>query len=349
MPGTRSAAKDTFGLPGNLRNLVVNYNKAVTDLETLRAKTPDCVLLNVGCGLSVDANANDVEMDNAICVRWRGIEFPFAQEDPIDLSTKTINANTIATSKADCAWIFADITTGLTDAQSAKTAQTATSTAIGALSRYSVATTTLPITAYQVPIGVVSVVEGGSGAFTWGTDSITAETEVYYSFRGRPAVITAAASFAATAGAAATFAYGAGKCLLGTGTVVSYTGKTGVAFDTDNSTSITAGYVGVWFLYVLADDSEIACQFGGAGYATLALAQAAVRAHNPNPLLPIVGIIYLQNGSGAAFVPGTTNLNVAGLTTTFEIVAAGTGWLDSAATDLTAAYIANDQNTVITA
>ena len=347
MAGTTTTGKDTFGLAGSQRSLVVNYNKLVTDAERLRAGIYNGVIHNIGAGLSVDANAQDIEMDSAVCIRYNGMEFPIAAEDPIDVSTKTINGRTIATSRADAGWVFAKYD-GTIDMDQSIAAQTLCTTAIGGLSRYSMATTTLPPSAGFVPIGCVSLLEGGSGLFTWGAESITAETEVYYSFRGLPGVVTAAASFAATGGAAATFAYGAGICRLGTGTVVSYTGKTGVAFDTENKTDVPSGNVGVWFLYVLADDSEIAAQFGGAGYGSLALAQAAVRAHNPNPLLPIVGIIYVNNQSGAAFVPGTTNLNVTGLTVTFSIEASGTQYLNAGASDLTAARIGNDQGVVIT-
>lgn len=346
MPANITKNRDNLGTRGAVRQLAIQHNKLVDDAETNRQ--PDCVILNVGAGLSVDANANDIEMDNAICVRWKGIEFPFAQEDPIDISTKTINTDTIATSKAGTAWVFADLSTGITDVESPVAASATATTLIEALSQYSVATNTLPPLADQVPIGCVAVVEGGSGTFTWGPDSITAEGETYYSFRGIPCVVTALASFAATAGAAATFAYGAGVVRLGTGTIVSATGKTGVAFDVLFKTDIPHGKTGVWFLYILADDVEIALQYGGAGYDTLLEAQQAVRAHNANPLLPIAGIIYIQNASGAAFVPGTTNLNVAGLTNTFEIVAAGTKFLFGNDDDLTAAKIGNPAGTAIT-
>ena len=346
---TTTKNRDILHRNGIFRNMCVAINNLIDDVERLRGSLYNGVMNNVGAGLSVDANANDIEMDSAITVRWNGIDYPFAQEDPIDLSTKTINTNTIATSRADAAWVFADVSTGITDVQSSSLAEATTTTALGALARYSMASTTLPVTSRQVPIGVLSLLEGGSGAFTWGPDSVTAETEVYYSFRGVPAVITPAASFAATGGAAATFAYGAGICRLGTGTVVSYTGKTGVAFDAVNKTDVPHGKTGVWFLYVLADDSEIAAQFGGAGYDSLAAAQTAVRAHNANPLLPIVGVIYVQNQSGADFVPATTNLNVAGLTSTFSIVAVGTQYVQGGASDLAAARLGNLAGTVITA
>jgi hypothetical protein len=349
MPGNKTSNRDVIGRVGINRNHVVATNNLITDVERLRAGVPDGVINNVGCGLSVDANANDIEMDSAVTVRWKGFEFPFAAEDPIDTSTKTINTNTVATSKADCCWVFADVATGLTDCQSSSLAEATNTTEIMALAMYTRATTTLPPSVTSVPIGVVSLVEGGSGAFTWGTDSITAEGEVYYSLRGAPVVVTAAASFAATGGATATFAYGAGKARLGTGTVVSYTGKTGVAFDAVRSTNIPTGNTGVWLLYVLADDSEIALQYGGAGYASLIAAQNAVRAHNANPLMPVVGVIYLQNHSVDVFVPATTNLNVSGITTTFTIVAAGTGYVFSGASDFTAAQMANLAGTVFTA
>lgn len=331
-----------------LHDLTVQHNAVIDDLETVFRAVPNQVMNNTGAGLSVDANAQDIEMDNAIAIRWNGMEFPVAQEDPIDVSTKTINGRTIATSRADAGWVFAKYD-GTIDMDQSIAAQTLATTAISGLSRYSMATTTLPPAAGYVPIGVVSLLEGGSGLFTWGAESITAETEVYYSFRGVPGVVEVAASFAATGGAAATFAYGAGACRLGTGTIVSYTGKTGVAFDALHKTSVPTGSTGVWFLYVLADDSEIAAQYGGAGYASIELARAAVRAHNPNPLLPIVGIIYIENESGSDFVPATTNLNVAGLTCTFEVVPVGTNFLFGGASDLTAVKIGDSDGVAIAA
>jgi hypothetical protein len=355
MSGTTTSSRRNRGVGSEtdasvLHDLLVEHNKAIDDLETLRAGHASGVVSLLAAGLSVDANPEDVETDNAITIRYQGTEYDIAAQAAIDISTKTGGGNTIATSRADAIWVFAN-PAGLVDAQSSIAAQALTTTALGGLARYSVAALALPPTAVgaaMVPIGVVSVLEGGSGTFTIGTDSITTETEVYYSFKGRPAIVTPAASFAATGGATATFAYGAGICRLGTGTVVSYTGKTGVAFDADNKTSVTTGLTGAWLLYVLADDSEIATQIGGAGYSSLAAARAAVRAHNPNPLLPVIGAIYVTNASGADFVPATTNLNVAGLTSTFDIVAAGARFLD-AGSDLTAAKIGDTSGVAILA
>lgn len=352
MAGTTTNDGDFFGLPGALRNLVINYNKLIDDVEKLRTRSLDnCVVSLLGAGLSVDTNAEDVETDNAVTIRVAGQNYEISAQSAIDISTKTGAGNTIAQGKADAAWVFAN-PAGSIDVQSSITAAALQTSAIGGLARYSMATTTLPPTAIgtnMIPIGVVSIVEGGSGTFTLGTDSLTAETEVYYDLKGRPVVITALASFAATGGATATFAYGAGVVRLGSGTVVTLTGKTGVAFDALNATTVPAGKTGVWLLYTLADDVEIAMQLGGAGYASLADARAAVRAHNANPLLPVVGVIYIQNGSGADFVPATTNLNVAGLTCTFDIVAAGTQFLGPGESDLTAAKIGDGSRTAITA
>lgn len=342
----KTAADNVETLIEELHDDHATFKSSVDDLasrlnQVLALEYRPRVAGNIGAGLSVDANAQDIEMDSAISVMYAGLEVPFAQEDPIDVSTKTINGRTIATSRANAGWVFADLSTGLTQMDQSETASTAYTTAIAGLGQYSRATTTLPPNATCIPIGAVSLLEGGSGTFTWGAESITDETEVYYSFRGLPGVITAAASFAATGGASATFAYGAGICRLGTGTVVSYTGKAGVAFSTEGATNVTDGNTGLFLLYVLADDSEYLMQLGGAGYATLALAQAAFRDHNMNPLMPVIGYITVQNASGADFVPGTTNLNVAGLTNTFTICGTGSSWQEQGRTSIPFAPITN--------
>ena len=72
-------------------------------------------------------------------------------------------------------------------------------------------------------------------------------------------------------------------------------------------------------------------------------AGAAVAAHVQNPLLPWIGAIYVHNNSGADFVPATTNLNVTGLTTTFDIRAAY-----APTSILTASYIGNENGDIIT-
>jgi hypothetical protein len=166
---------------------------------------------------------------------------------------------------------------------------------------------------FYVPIGAVHVNEGGSGAFAWGPDSIAAETGAYHNFVGLPEVLVRAASLALDAGAA-TFTYGAVTVRLGTGLRVVATGKVNVAI---TGSDVADGAVGAWLLYVLADDSEYALQLGE-GYASLAAAQAAVASHARNPMLPTFGAMYVQNASGAPFVPGTTFLDATDITTTFE-------------------------------
>lgn len=53
MAGTTTSDKDIFGLAGGLRSLVVNYNKLVTDVETLRAALDAvCDLLDADSGVN---------------------------------------------------------------------------------------------------------------------------------------------------------------------------------------------------------------------------------------------------------------------------------------------------------
>lgn len=313
-------------------------NKAIADMATLR-KALLTLLRNQVIGittasLSVDANAEDVETDNAITLLIEGVNVAFAAQGAIDLSTKSINAKTIATSAAGAAWVYGKYD-GTTDAQQAVNASSQT-TAIAALAQYAVATNTLPPAAGMAPIGVVQVTEGGSGTFTWGTDSITAETETYYDLLKVPGVITPIATLALTAGAA-TWAYGAGVVRLGSNTVVSLTGKTGVTLT--GATVIATGATGAWLIYALADDVEYTLQLGAA-YANLKAARLAVEDHNVNPLLPVIGVLYVENNSGADFTPGTTALDLTGVTATFEIASSITGTIN-ASTDLTAALVAN--------
>lgn len=313
-----------FGKLGKtLRRLMQWINDVAPLADRARRIRDGYVAGNIACGLGVDANANDVETTTAISILYLGDEYPIAAQAAIDLSTKSVNAATIATSKAGACWIFAKYD-GTIDAETHADAEATQTTAIGGLAEYARATNTMPPAAGYVPIGVVSLVEGGSGTFTWGTDSITAETEVYYSFRGAPGIVAAAASFAATGGGAATFAYGAGVIRLGTGATVAYTGKTGVTFSTLGATDVASGKTGVFLLYVLADDVEHLVQLGGAGYASEAEAKAAFVNHNRNPLMPCVGVIYVRNRSGAAFVPATTALDASGITCTF--VAQSPAW-----------------------
>lgn len=326
MAGTTVYRRGTGLAPdSDLYELVKSEGQHANVVADLAYVTGNQVMHNgTSAGLSVDANAEDVETDNAITIRVNGSIVAFAAQAAIDLSALSIatvpGAATISTSKAGAAWVFAH-PDGTADVQTDITTATHT-TAIIALSQYanpSIATRLLPPTSLHVPIGVVQVTEGGSGAFTWGTDSITTETETYYSFAGRPGVLSAIASFAAT-GSAATFAYGAGKIVLGTGVYVALTGKTGVTLA---GTNIPPGGTGAWLFYALADDNEYAFQLGYQ-YTSLTAARTAVRNHTRNPLLPVIGVIYVKNNTASDFTPGTTNLDATNIHTTFDISAAST-------------------------
>ena len=291
------------------------YANVVADLARLAGNR---VLTLTGAGLSVDANAPDVETDNAIHIRVNGYDVAFAAQGAIDLSALSIatvpSASTISTSKVGAAWVFAH-PDGTADVQTDITTATHTS-AIMALSQYaapSVATRLLPPTSLHVPLGVVTVTEGGSGAFTWGTGSITDETEVYYDLVCIPGVLDDIATFAKDDGLA-TFNYGAGKIVLGSGVYVALTGEaSGV---TISGTAVANNGVGAWLVYALADDNVYAFQLGY-GYASLAAAQTAVRDHTRNPLMPVIGVIYVVNNSGSNFTPGTTAFDAGGISATF--------------------------------
>lgn len=327
------AVKRLCEFPTNsaIEDLRLNNNAVVSFMESLRKlvarQWADRVVYSAansgaGAGLSVDANAPDVETDNAIDIMHKGVIYPVAAQGAIDISAKSAGAATIAQSKCGAAWVFAapgptiDVEVDIDAATYA--------TAIESLARYIVPTNTLPPSAGMVPIGVVQVTEGGSGAFTWGTDSITDETETYYSLNGLPGIHTAAASFIKTAGAAATIAYGAGKLRLGTGTLVSYTGKTGVAIA---GSTIPNGHVGAYVFFVLADDVEYALPIG-VSYTSLEEARAAVAALPMHPLMPPIAAFYIENGSGSPFIPGTTTFDTVGVDFTADIEPALTDGID---------------------
>lgn len=285
-------------------------------------------------GLSVDAAPADIEMDNAVTLQSGRAYYTPALVDPIDISALLSAAATIDINDFGVLWVFqlpnGSSETGDVDVEVDKTTADHTS-AIMALAQYSRPARTLPPTRFYIPIGAVLVNEGGSGAFTWGTDSITAETETYYSFAGLPEVLVRAATLALDAGAA-TFTYGAATVRLGTGVRVAATGKAGVTIAGSN---VATGAVGAWLIYVLADDVEYALQLGEA-YPNLASAQGAVANHIANPLLPVIGAMYVVNTSGAAFIPGTTFLDAAGIATTFVTYGPRyTNIFDDAGTELT--------------
>jgi hypothetical protein len=250
----------------------VTQNTAVTvDLENIRASllllgvTRGHVLPNqTAAGLSVDANPENTETDNTVFIRFAsGMTYSVAATAEIDISALTGGGDTVGLNKYGALWHFVDAAATI-DVETSVATETSTS-AIAALASYSTSTNTLPVLATQVPLGVVYLLADG-GAHTWGTTSITSQTETYVDFLGLPGVETSCASIALDA-AAATFTYGAGVCRLGSGTRISYTGKANVALPT--GTAVATGKTGAWLIYVLADDVEYAQQLG-ATYADLA-------------------------------------------------------------------------------
>jgi len=265
-----------------------------------------------GCNMVVDnANAENVQWDNAFWFQKNGIEYYKAVDAEIDLSAEaTAAGDTVAASGSGAFWGFVN-TAGTPDFESNAAAQDFAS-AIIALAQYSLADNTLPPGSDDVACACIQITEVAGGGYTFGTDSITAETETYYSFQGLPAVESAMASFALDA-AAATFTYGAADVVLGTGVRVVATGKANVAFT--GTTQVARGKVGAYLFYVLADDSEV-CLALGSAYSNLQAAKDAVRDAAPNPLMPLVGVIYVS-ARKQAFTPGTTLLDAAGLDVTF--------------------------------
>ncbi len=263
-------------------------------------------------GLAVDANAFDIQMTNDVTLQVIGAPHVTPTKvDPIDISDLLSAAATIDTSKHGIMWVFQN-PGGTVDVETDKSTAAHTS-AIIAWAQYSKPSRTLPPAFGMVPIGAVHVLEGGSGSFAWGTDSITAETEAYHDFAGLPEVLIRAASLVLDSGAA-TFTYGAVTIRLGSGTRVAATGKPNVVIAGSN---VAAGKTGAWLIYVLADDVEYALPLGNA-YANLADAQAAVANHIKNPMLALIGAMYVVNNTVSNFIPGTTFLNASDIDTTFE-------------------------------
>lgn len=310
--------------------------------RVLHFSRPNQVVPNgVVAGLGVDANAFDIQMANAVTLLQNQSEAYPAKVDPIDISAVISAAATIDVNDRGVLWVFQKITggaeAGIIAVDQDKTAADYTSD-IAAWAQYSVASRTLPPDQAHVPIGAVLVNEGGSGPFTWGTGSITAEGEAYHDFTGVPEMLVPVATLALD-GAAATFTYGAsGVIRLGDGTRVTLSGKANVVIAGSN---VATTKFGAWLFYALADDVEIAVQLGNS-YESLADAQGALDTHVKNPMLALFGTLIVQNGTGGNFVPGTTNLDASDITATFEIMyPTHVNMHDDAGTELSITVAAN--------
>lgn len=263
------------------------------------------------------SNAENVKFDNAIFFQIAGQKYYDAVDTEVDTSTTTANTDTVTAVGDGAFWMFVN-TAGAPDAESNQAAQNFASP-IEALAQYSLATNTLPPGTDDVCVGVIGITEAAGGGFIFGPDSISAETEVFYSFEGLPGIESAMASFALDA-AAATITYGAVTLLLGTGVRVVATGKANVAFN--GTTQVAVGKTGAYLLYVLADDSEILLAATSTAN-DLQAAKDVVRDLTPNPLMPLVGVLYVEARLNA-FTPGTTLLDLNGIDTTFVTYGAGT-------------------------
>ncbi len=256
------------------------------------------------------SNAENVKFDNAIYYSILGQTYFKDVDAEIDISAECAGAgDTVSADDDGAMWMFV-AADGTVDGETDKATQDYAS-AVLALAQYSIASNTLPV-ADHVPVGVIQVLESAGGGFTWGTDSITAETQTFYSFEGLPGIESAIASFALDAGLA-TVTYGAATIVLGTGVRVTLTGKAALAFT--GTTEVAVGKTGAYLLYALADDTEVLVTATSTS-ANLQAAKDVVRDLAPNPLMPLLGVVYVTARSNA-FTPGTTLLDQNGIDTTF--------------------------------
>lgn len=264
-----------------------------------------------------DGGAQDIEANNGIFYMIGGATYYVATDAAIDISADFDGAgDTIATSGDGVMWVFVD-TAGTYDGETNAAAQDYGSP-VEALASYSIADNTLPISG-KCPVGAVQVTEGGSGTFTWGDDSLSAETDTYYSFQGVPQVTSAMASFAAHT-TTSQIAYGAATIRLGTGTVVTLTGKAGVSFA--GTDAVSSGSIGAFGLYALADDTEALVTLSTDAGANLNAARETVKALAPNPLLPLLGVVYVE-AKKATFTAGTSLLDSAAYKVTYDTIGPG--------------------------
>ncbi len=256
------------------------------------------------------SSAENVKFDNAIYYQILGQTYFKDVDAEIDISAECVGTgDTISAGLHGAMWMMV-AADGTVDGENDKAAADYAS-AVLALAQYSIATNTLPV-ADHVPVGVIQILESAGGGFTWGTDSITAETETYYSFEGLPGIESAIASFALDAGLA-TVTYGAATIVLGTGLRVTLTGKAALAFT--GTTVVAVGKTGAYLLYALADDTEVLVTATSTAN-NLQAAKDVVRDLAPNPLMPLLGVVYVTARLNA-FTPGTTLLDLNGIDTVF--------------------------------
>lgn len=343
MAGTTVVGTATAMRGSDVAQLLTQHGNVITDLEGFRAAltllgvTRGMVLpAQTSVGLAVGTNAYDISTANTIFAQFNSGNV-FAVTATANFAVSTSSAGVAVATVANLAhgalWVFIDANSVL-DTQTAVLTETSTSD-IQALASYAVGYAALPVLTTQIPIGVVFIT-ASAGAHTWGTTSITGQTKTYVSFLGLPGVEVPLTTIALDT-AAATFSYtGSSVFRLGSGVRIACAAHANVTVPA--GTSVATGKTGAWLIYMKSTGVEYAQQLGAA-YASLAVAQAAVRDHNPNPYLPVSAVMYVQNNSGVAFVPGTTNLDAQGVTTTFVIETAPAQGIN-AYTDLVAAAVA---------
>ncbi len=319
------------GLWETLKTVIELHNDVARQLNVYEAEAgADQVLSNdgagssgrTGCAIAIDASAEDVQFDNAFFYQINGQKYYKAVDAAVDISAECVaNTDTVTAAGDGAFWMFVN-TAGTVDGESNQATQNFDSP-IEALAQYAIATNTLPPGSDDVCVGCIQILESAGGGFTFGPDSISAETQTFYSFEGLPGIESQLASFALDA-AAATFTYGAADILLGTGVRVVLSGKANVVFDT--TAAISVGNTGAYILYALADDTEYIIALGSA-YSSLQVAKDAVRDHNRNPLMPVLGVIYITTRLNA-FTPATTNLDAVGVETEFVINGTGANKLE---------------------
>ncbi len=323
------ARRNLYGVLGNALLVVLEI---INDL-VLRTNTQEAteganqVLSNTGAGTAgrtgvdmvIHGSSEDVKFDNAIFFQILGQKYYKAVDSAIDISGEFVGTgDTISANGDGTMWVFVN-TAGTVDGDTANGTAENEASPIATLAQYSLGSNTLPPGSDDVCVGAIQVTETSADGFTWGNDSISTEGETFYSFENLPGIESAMASFALDA-AAATITYGACDLVLGTGVRVVATGKANVAFN--GTTQVAIGKTGAYLLYVLADDTEILVTVGSA-YDDLQAAKDAVRDLAPNPLMPLVGVVYVTARLNA-FTPGTTNLDLNGIGTTFVTYGTGT-------------------------